>query len=385
MSQFVKEIIVNDGTQTEASLPKFDTTTLLYSPYFKRTEKTNEEEKQVSVPGILVDSFRYIHPQQKDAFTNWCTSTGARLTNYGNRLDYILSDVLLVKQKFVDVIIRPEVEGSDHCPVVASLRGRISPSKRPPALCTRFMPEFAGKQQKLASYFTKKAVEISKDDSDAKAMDSEENSSQETTPKDQEEVPPEGKKYSSVKREANFDSNPQAKRAKTSQSVKKTNMFQFFGKKTTVKDEATVKGPDQRDSSSTCDEEKIEEKTVDSQSISNNGSTCGSKLNNDDQSDYQGSKSDISTNTIEPFESIPDSQNSTETTDHNRKAEVALWKNILKGPPPAPLCPGHDEPCVLRTVKKKGPNYGRQFHCCARPEGHYSNKEARCKFFKWTR
>ena len=34
------------------------------------------------------------------------------------------------------------------------------------------------------------------------------------------------------------------------------------------------------------------------------------------------------------------------------------WKNLLKGPPAPPLCKGHREPCVLRTVKKSGPNQG---------------------------
>ena len=65
--------------------------------------------------------------------------------------------------------------------------------------------------------------------------------------------------------------------------------------------------------------------------------------------------------------------------------DAAIWKSILSGPRPPPLCSGHKEPCVLRTVKIKGPNQGRQFHCCARPQGHSSNPEARCNFFKWVK
>lgn len=68
-----------------------------------------------------------------------------------------------------------------------------------------------------------------------------------------------------------------------------------------------------------------------------------------------------------------------------RKVDSAVWKSILSGPRPPPLCSGHKEPCVLRTVKIKGPNQGRQFHCCARPQGHSSNPEARCNFFKWVK
>lgn len=66
---------------------------------------------------------------------------------------------------------------------------------------------------------------------------------------------------------------------------------------------------------------------------------------------------------------------------NNKQKEI--WKNILRGPPELPLCTGHREPCVLRTVKKEGPNYRRQFFTCARPIGHSTNPEARCNYFKW--
>ncbi|KAH9307712.1 hypothetical protein KI387_035623, partial [Taxus chinensis] len=33
-----------------------------------------------------------------------------------------------------------------------------------------------------------------------------------------------------------------------------------------------------------------------------------------------------------------------------------------------PLCEGHGEPCVARVVKKEGPNIGRGFYVCARPQ-----------------
>jgi len=67
----------------------------------------------------------------------------------------------------------------------------------------------------------------------------------------------------------------------------------------------------------------------------------------------------------------------------NDKSKTTKWKGIFKGPEPVPKCSGHNEPCILQTVKKEGPNIGRQFYCCKRPSGHATNKEARCKFFKW--
>ncbi|KAF0699846.1 Aste57867_9622 [Aphanomyces stellatus] len=51
------------------------------------------------------------------------------------------------------------------------------------------------------------------------------------------------------------------------------------------------------------------------------------------------------------------------------------------GPPsadtPAPLCPGHQLPCVSRTTRKEGPNKGRFFFVCPRPQGE------QCDFFEW--
>ena len=62
---------------------------------------------------------------------------------------------------------------------------------------------------------------------------------------------------------------------------------------------------------------------------------------------------------------------------------INSWKNLLKGPAPAPLCDGHKEPCVLRTVKKEGPNLGKQFYVCSKPEGLKTNPDARCEHFEW--
>ena len=65
------------------------------------------------------------------------------------------------------------------------------------------------------------------------------------------------------------------------------------------------------------------------------------------------------------------------------RSAAPMWKTLLSGPPAAPPCRGHKEPCVLRTVKKDGPNKGRQFWVCARPEGHRTNRAARCEHFEW--
>ena len=70
---------------------------------------------------------------------------------------------------------------------------------------------------------------------------------------------------------------------------------------------------------------------------------------------------------------------------NNKEKNVNAWRAIFKGPPEAPPCKGHKEPSVLRTVKKKGPNFGKQFWCCSRGEGRADDPNARCDFFKWVK
>ncbi|ODN05652.1 DNA-(apurinic or apyrimidinic site) lyase 2 [Orchesella cincta] len=65
-------------------------------------------------------------------------------------------------------------------------------------------------------------------------------------------------------------------------------------------------------------------------------------------------------------------------------SNLDAWKKLMK-PPEAPLCEGHKEPCVKRTVKKKGTNFGRQFWACSHGEGKAGDPNANCKFFQWVR
>lgn len=67
------------------------------------------------------------------------------------------------------------------------------------------------------------------------------------------------------------------------------------------------------------------------------------------------------------------------------KDNVAMleWQRIQeKMKKSLPLCKGHHEPCVARSVRK-GPNVGRQFYVCARAKGPASNPEANCDHFQW--
>lgn len=64
----------------------------------------------------LVDTFRALYPEKKDAYTWWSYMNQARANNSGWRIDYFLVSNYYYDQ-VVDSIIYPDIMGSDHCPV----------------------------------------------------------------------------------------------------------------------------------------------------------------------------------------------------------------------------------------------------------------------------
>lgn len=65
----------------------------------------------------LVDTFRALHPNER-AYSYWSYRGRARELDRGWRLDYVLADSSL---RVVDAFRLPDVLGSDHCPVGATL------------------------------------------------------------------------------------------------------------------------------------------------------------------------------------------------------------------------------------------------------------------------
>ena len=68
-----------------------------------------------------IDIFRHLHPEQAGAYTWWSNMPGVRARNVGWRIDYFfISPELLPRVK--DAYIKPDVMGSDHCPIVLELK-----------------------------------------------------------------------------------------------------------------------------------------------------------------------------------------------------------------------------------------------------------------------
>jgi len=125
---------------------------------YKQNEESMKRPHRVWFRELLshhmIDTFREIHKEEKHCYTCFDTKTGARATNYGTRIDYILCS------KHINVVqssIMGNVIGSDHVPASAELS---FPSALPLGTkCTsasEFFVEYqGGKQKTLFSFFSK--------------------------------------------------------------------------------------------------------------------------------------------------------------------------------------------------------------------------------------
>ncbi|KAK2158357.1 hypothetical protein LSH36_172g03042 [Paralvinella palmiformis] len=258
----------------------------------------------------------------------------------------------------------PEVSGSDHCPVWATLDWEVIPSKKCPNMCTRFMPEFVGKQQKLLSFLVKK----------------------------------DGKNMSVTRHSPDLQS---------SQESSDSGVFvEFSGNnpdQSTGEDQSTfiVKTNHQR---MVCSGTDLKKRIASTQihggskkSKKGDNTFCGrkqgsllaffDKKHSEKSSDSKEATAEdvtsVSEADVERVMNTDSEKAVADTKQPQLNAASASWKSLLKGPPAPPLCKGHKEPCVLRTVKKDSLNKGRQFWVCSRPEGHKSNPDARCDYFVW--
>ena len=79
---------------------------------------TDEEREKLTLllESGFTDSFRYLYPEQKDAYTWWSYMMSARSRNIGWRIDYFLLSNRL-RDSIKDATIHAEILGSDHCPV----------------------------------------------------------------------------------------------------------------------------------------------------------------------------------------------------------------------------------------------------------------------------
>lgn len=79
---------------------------------------TDEERNKMTLllEKNFTDTFRYLYPNEENAYTWWSYMGRAREKNVGWRIDYFITSNSLNK-KIIDSKIHSEILGSDHCPI----------------------------------------------------------------------------------------------------------------------------------------------------------------------------------------------------------------------------------------------------------------------------
>ena len=367
----------------------------------------------------FIDLFRYFYPTQQNAFTCWSTVTSARKTNYGTRIDYIVVNKEFLLRNAISCDIRPDIFGSDHCPVEAVFSCDIEAADVLPELCSALMPEFKGKQRSIKSFMTAGRERRGTKGSDFQGTT-------DTRIEDTPESSEEGEKKISSKRKASTElkKNPIKLQRKGSMDKKNSknsnNSLKSYFQMKPIKSEIPVKQKRQETLKNLMKEANITDQNLQVEILRENAGSetaaprsdislgrdtdriscrenpqdnappsCSSSQSSCNVTDESWSK--ISQETVvkdlkkqkEEVEAKVIQKIASNTKTNGKSNNKSKWKSILKGPDPPPLCDGHNEKCVLRTVKKEGPNFGRQFYCCTRPQGRATDKEARCKTFIW--
>ncbi len=92
----------------------------LKNPKSNRGKAGFSDEERESFTKLLgagfIDTFRYLHPEELDAYSWWTYRFKARERNAGWRIDYFLVSESIAPQ-IEEATILNQVYGSDHCPV----------------------------------------------------------------------------------------------------------------------------------------------------------------------------------------------------------------------------------------------------------------------------
>lgn len=85
----------------------------------RRNAGFTDEERQCMTRMLdsgFIDTFRYLHPDEKGAYSWWSFRGGARAKNVGWRIDYFIISKRLA-ERLAEASIHSDIEGADHCPV----------------------------------------------------------------------------------------------------------------------------------------------------------------------------------------------------------------------------------------------------------------------------
>lgn len=270
----------------------------------------------------MVDTFRALHPDTNGVYSCWSEATRARQNNHGVRIDLIVVSRQLFVNHVQSASVLADVTGSDHCPVDLTLSHPLflQDIPRPPKLRTSNVPQLSYRQQSLTDMFAKRT-------------------STETKQKPNS-FPNSAKNSKGMRSLSTLKPSISSKATKTKRITKRFPQQKYI---TFFKSSAAKSADPKKD---------VAENVPPDQSLERRCIQGASPL-------------------CPPVH---------HEADEKRKETAQAWRQLLTGPPPAPLCK-HGLPCVIKTVRKSGENKGRTFFSCAYPAG--IGKTANCNFFQW--
>ncbi|KAL1215569.1 DNA-(apurinic or apyrimidinic site) endonuclease 2 [Cardamine amara subsp. amara] len=374
--------------------------------------------------GSFSDVFRSKHPERKDAFTCWSSSTGAEQFNYGSRIDHILvagsclhqnedkqghsflachvneCDILTEYKRFKNENMTTrwkgglgtKLKGSDHVPVFTSFDDLPDiPEHNTPPLASRYLPMIYGFQQTLVSVFMKRRA-----NEEAKAIEVSCSSSMQSNATSSCGDISTGLLRNCALTGISPEKSCSFERESTC-SVTEVDTVASRGSTVVNLSDRIYVSSVRAENTSRDGNRKKARKIQSSQLSLKSFFTTNSKVNigGDTSSSYVSSSQSSQDESIsEPNVSCKEDNEPTISTQEQdqggssakQKNNSALmeWQriqNLMQSS--IPLCKGHKEACVSRVVKKPGPTFGRRFYVCSRAEGPSSNPEANCGYFKW--
>lgn len=365
----------------------------------------------------LVDCFRQQHPERRKAYTCWNQLSGARESNYGTRLDYILTNLDPGVVHAADIL--PQVLGSDHCPVVVHIDHSVFQVSKDVdfteipflALKGSNLPEAKIVQSQLSSWLANsrspteesQSVDLSDTEEDTSADVKDEKITREdpgSTPTASPVQPrPETEKVqmsSGKKRPTQatltsfFVKRPKTEPPRHQPVSQDIEMLEITDGETPERPQEPQEGERQQ-----VEVGKTPERPQGPgrrQADADGSSTT--KLNNTQHKllvdlDEELIEEDEKETGNESWQKIF-RKGSSLTEDQIRRMQEAVSYLSRKEQDMyfdmatrAPLCPGHKLPAIQRVTKKAGPNFGRRFWTCCCPSGDPSSETSRCNYFAW--
>ncbi|PYH89061.1 DNA lyase Apn2 [Aspergillus ellipticus CBS 707.79] len=357
---------------------------------------------------VLHDICRSFYPDRKGMYTCWEQRINARPGNYGARIDYVLCS-LDMQDWFSHSNIQEGLMGSDHCPVYADFKDTVDLKDRqvnirdlvnPPGVfengerrqeytakfCLptsgRLIPEF-DKRRSIKDMFTRKPTSTSQSTPSTTptlsrtASMEKEKTGEESTPKQAVSNPPvstDTQPKGVVRKRSEKNDSP-VKRSKSvaasapaPPTAGQKSLMGFFKPKSAPVDKSPAKD--------------LEATTMPlPASHSKTATSTESRQLNDEPT--------AATDTSDEINLAASTTSSTPKEDDLVFDPIVSkedWTKLFTKKR-APLCNGHEEPCISLTTKKPGINCGRAFWICPRPLGPSGNKEKgtqwRCPTFMW--